>query len=280
LLFIGDISKTGGAADAIEIALKSRRKLVLCGKEPENKFFKDFVEPFYNTEIDLVTDCGPSLRQKLISSAFALIKPLGRAELFDLGFMEANIQGTPVIAYDSPWVREVILDGVNGFVVSDVFGAIEAVGRLAELSRDECRRFAEETFSTDRMVRDYLNVYKRILDSRKKEDRRPWGYYQVLSDAEDHKVKRIVVYPNRRLSLQRHRRRAEHWYVVSGTARVTLDTDEIFLNSGEAINIGVGSLHRVCNPGDDPLVFIEVQIGDYFGEDDIERFEDDFGRCS
>jgi mannose-6-phosphate isomerase-like protein (cupin superfamily) len=130
------------------------------------------------------------------------------------------------------------------------------------------------------MVREYLNVYQRILDSRKKEDRRPWGYYQVLSDAGDHKVKRIVVYPHRRLSLQRHRRRAEHWYVVSGSARVTLDADEIFLNSGEAINIGVGSLHRVCNPGDDPLVFIEVQIGDYFGEDDIERFEDDFGRCS
>ncbi len=280
LLYIGDISRAGGAADAVEIALKSRKKLVLCGKKPDNHFFNDFIEPFYKTEIDLITNCAPALKQKLISNASALIKPFGRTELFDLDLMEANIQGTPVIAYDSPWVREVIMDGVNGFIVSDVFGAIEAVSRLAEVSRDKCRRYAEEKFSTDRMVRDYLNVYQRILDSRKKEDRRPWGYYQVLSDAGDHKVKRIVVYPHRRLSLQRHRRRAEHWYVVSGTARVTLNADEIFLNAGEAINIGVGSLHRVCNPGDDPLVFIEVQIGDYFGEDDIERFEDDFGRCS
>jgi len=109
-------------------------------------------------------------------------------------------------------------------------------------------------------------------------DRRPWGHYVVLADEPDHKVKRIVVRPGQRLSLQRHRRRAEHWFVVQGTALVSLDDDEIEVLAGAAIDIPCGSKHRVRNPGGEDLVFIEVQRGDYFGEDDIERFEDDYGR--
>ena len=107
---------------------------------------------------------------------------------------------------------------------------------------------------------------------------RPWGQYFVLSDEPDHKVKRIVVNPGQRLSLQRHRRRAEHWYVIRGRAVVTLDDREIKCAAGEAVDIPRGAKHRILNPGDEPLAFIEVQTGDYFGEDDIERFEDDYGR--
>lgn len=110
------------------------------------------------------------------------------------------------------------------------------------------------------------------------EDRRPWGYYQVLSDEPDHKVKRIVVYPGQRLSLQRHRRRSEHWYVVSGQATVTRNQESIPVSSGTALDIPQGTWHRVENPGGQNLVFIEVQTGEYFGEDDIERAEDDYGR--
>ena len=109
-------------------------------------------------------------------------------------------------------------------------------------------------------------------------DHRPWGYYRVLADEADHKVKRIVVYPGKRLSLQRHRRRAEHWYVIAGQAVVTRDQDEIRLQAGEAVDIPRGVTHRVENPGLRDMAFIEVQTGDYFGEDDIERLEDDFGR--
>ena len=109
-------------------------------------------------------------------------------------------------------------------------------------------------------------------------DHRPWGFYEVLSDRNDHKVKRISVYPGKRLSYQRHGRRSEHWYIVSGTAVVTLDGDDIRLESGQAVDIGCGAAHRITNPGDVNVVFIEVQTGDYFGEDDIERLEDDFGR--
>jgi mannose-6-phosphate isomerase len=109
-------------------------------------------------------------------------------------------------------------------------------------------------------------------------DYRPWGYYTVLADEADHKVKRIVVYSGKRLSLQRHRQRAEHWYVVSGQAAVTRDQEELRLRAGEAVDIPRGAVHRVENPGLRDLAFIEVQTGDYFGEDDIERLEDDFGR--
>lgn len=109
-------------------------------------------------------------------------------------------------------------------------------------------------------------------------DERPWGNYTVLSDEDDHKVKRLVVHPGKRLSYQTHARRAEHWYVVSGTATVTLDGERIEVESGSAVDIGLGCAHRVANEAERDLVFIEVQIGDYFGEDDIVRLEDDFGR--
>lgn len=110
-------------------------------------------------------------------------------------------------------------------------------------------------------------------------DERPWGGYLVLEDEPTHKVKRITVRPGKRLSYQRHARRAEHWFVVGGTATVTLDDAERTLGAGDAIDIPRGSAHRIANPGAEPLVFVEVQVGDYFGEDDIERLDDDYGRA-
>jgi mannose-6-phosphate isomerase len=109
-------------------------------------------------------------------------------------------------------------------------------------------------------------------------DHRPWGYYTVLADEADHKVKRIVVYPGKRLSLQRHRRRTEHWFLLAGEAIVTLDGRELPIRKGEAIDIPRGAAHRLQNTGPTEAAFIEVQTGDYFGEDDIERLADDYGR--
>ena len=117
-----------------------------------------------------------------------------------------------------------------------------------------------------------------LPDESDRDDQRPWGYFRVLADEPDHKVKRIVVLPGMRLSLQRHQYRSEHWHVVSGRAIVTRDGHDRALVAGESIDIACGVAHRVLNPGPDPLAFIEVQRGSYFGEDDIERLEDDFGR--
>lgn len=112
------------------------------------------------------------------------------------------------------------------------------------------------------------------------EGHRPWGFYQVLADAADHKVKRITIYPGKRLSLQRHQKRDEHWYVLSGAAVVTLEDEELNLVKGQSVNIRRGAAHRIANQGADDVVFIEVQTGEYFGEDDITRLDDDFGRAT
>ena len=110
------------------------------------------------------------------------------------------------------------------------------------------------------------------------EDHRPWGFYIVLADQPDLKIKKIIVFPGKRLSLQSHQRRSEHWHIVSGEAVVTVDDNRIPLKAGGSVDIPVGAKHRVENPGPEDLSFVEVQRGDYFGEDDIERFEDDYGR--
>jgi mannose-6-phosphate isomerase-like protein (cupin superfamily) len=107
---------------------------------------------------------------------------------------------------------------------------------------------------------------------------RPWGYYLVLHEDAGYKVKQFVVTPGSRLSLQRHRHRAEHWQVVRGEAVVTRGTETIRLLPGGSIDIPLGAIHRVECVGKENLVVIEVQMGQYMGEDDIERFDDDYGR--
>ncbi len=109
-------------------------------------------------------------------------------------------------------------------------------------------------------------------------EERPWGNYTVLSDARDSKVKRIVVAPGQRLSYQRHQHRSEHWFVLSGTGTVTLDGEEQQVGPGQAVDVPVGTAHRISNPGSEPVVFVEGQHGTSFAESDIERLEDDYGR--
>jgi mannose-6-phosphate isomerase len=116
------------------------------------------------------------------------------------------------------------------------------------------------------------------VDNSPRYDERPWGNFTVLDEGAGYKVKRIVVLPSKRLSYQKHAQRAEHWMVVGGQAKVTLDGKDIILNLGEYIDIPVGAAHRVENPGSEDLIFIEVQRGAYLGEDDIVRLQDDFGR--
>jgi mannose-6-phosphate isomerase len=109
-------------------------------------------------------------------------------------------------------------------------------------------------------------------------DERPWGSFTVLDKGKGYQVKRIEVLPGKRLSYQKHAQRAEHWFVVQGTAKVTLDGKEIIVRTDETVDIRIGQAHRVENPGEELMIFIEIQRGDYLGEDDIVRLEDDFGR--
>jgi mannose-6-phosphate isomerase len=109
-------------------------------------------------------------------------------------------------------------------------------------------------------------------------EERPWGSFTVLEDDGTHKVKRIVVHPGQRLSYQRYARRSEHWFIVHGSARVILDGVRREVVAGDAVDVPVGVDHRIENAGTVDVVLVEIQHGEYFGEDDIVRLEDDFGR--
>jgi mannose-1-phosphate guanylyltransferase / mannose-6-phosphate isomerase len=109
---------------------------------------------------------------------------------------------------------------------------------------------------------------------------RPWGWYDSVDEGERFKVKRIQVKPGGHLSLQKHKHRAEHWVVVKGTAEVTCGENVMRLGENQSTFIPLGQIHRLHNPGTEPLEIIEVQSGSYFGEDDIERFADDYGRVA
>jgi len=107
---------------------------------------------------------------------------------------------------------------------------------------------------------------------------RPWGRYEVLQESATYKVKCLWINPGKRFSYQRHTKRAEHWFIVQGSAEITLNGVTTSQQPGASIDVGVGDLHRISNIGSIDVIVIEVQTGTYFGEDDIERIEDDFGR--
>lgn len=110
-------------------------------------------------------------------------------------------------------------------------------------------------------------------------EQRPWGSWHVIDVEPGHKVKRLHVAPGRRLSLQSHEHRSEHWVVVAGTATYEVDGQAGVIPRGGSLDVPVGARHRLGNDGEDDLVIVEVQLGDYTGEDDIRRYDDDFGRA-
>ena len=120
------------------------------------------------------------------------------------------------------------------------------------------------------------NNYKQATDHLK--TYRPWGSYLSLAEGEGWQVKRINVNPGEALSLQKHNHRTEHWIIVSGTALVEVEKEKNLLTKNQSTYIPLGSKHRLSNPGDKPLILIEVQSGNYLGEDDIIRYEDNYGR--
>ncbi|MBS45162.1 MAG: mannose-6-phosphate isomerase [Nocardioides sp.] len=111
-------------------------------------------------------------------------------------------------------------------------------------------------------------------------EERPWGSWEVLDEGEGFKVKRIIVEPRSRLSLQTHEHRSEQWAVVSGTATCLIDDEVVVVRPGEQTTVDAGRMHRIANAHDEVLVLIEVQMGAYCGEDDIVRLEDDYGRVA
>ena len=280
LLFLGRIHHEKGARECIDVARQTGKKLILAGIIQDQDYFDTQVQPYLDSDrIIYVGSVGPKKRDELLGGAYALLHPINFNEPIGLSVVEAMACGTPVIAVNQGSMPEIIADGITGFLVRDSDEMAEAVAKIKQLDRFRCRQWVEERFSADRMVQDYIRVYEKIIQQTKREEHRPWGFYEILSDTPDHKVKRITVYPGQRLSYQRHFQRSEHWYVVSGTAVVTKNGEDFTLTAGGAVDLPLGVWHRIRNPGSASTVFIEVQTGDYFGEDDIERSEDDYGRA-
>jgi glycosyltransferase involved in cell wall biosynthesis/mannose-6-phosphate isomerase-like protein (cupin superfamily) len=286
LLFFGRIHPDKGVVEAIDLARRCDRPLVIAGIIQDKSYFESRIEPQIDgDQIRYLGSIGPEERDRVLGGAYALIHLINFDEPFGLSMIEAMACGTPVIACRRGSAPEVILDRQTGFIVDGPDQAVEAVRRVIELDREGIRRYIENNFSRDRMVDDYLRVYNEVLLKRTKiaersplYDERPWGSFQVLDEASGYKVKRIEVLPGKRLSYQKHSRRSEHWMIVTGSARVTIDGGETIVEEGDVVDVPVGASHRIENPRDRKLVFIEIQRGDYLGEDDIVRIQDDFGR--
>jgi mannose-1-phosphate guanylyltransferase/mannose-6-phosphate isomerase len=181
-------------------------------------------------------------------------------------------------------------NAVRGDVVTEQSGdcLIRAEKRLVALAGVKDLAVVETADAVLVADRNDSDAVRRLVEGLKREARseavahdeehRPWGSFKVLHEGTGFKVKEIIVVPGGRLSLQSHEHRAEHWTVVRGTARVVVDDDTLTLEPNQSVHIPLGAKHRMENPGDVPMHLIEVQCGDYLGEDDIVRYEDVYGR--
>lgn len=184
-------------------------------------------------------------------------------------------------SYGNVTTGDVMLTGTRNCYIHGDHGVVAAVGveDLVVVATDDAVMVAHKDHDQD---------IKKIVSQLKRDERaeadfhsrvyRPWGSYRTLALGDRFQVKEIVVYSGKRLSLQKHHHRAEHWVIVEGSAIVTRDEEEILLSENESVYLPLGAVHRLTNPGKIPLRLIEVQSGSYLGEDDIVRLEDDYNR--
>jgi glycosyltransferase involved in cell wall biosynthesis len=163
LLFFGRIHPDKGTAEAIQIALKTKKRLIIAGIIQNSEYFREKVEPFLNENIEFIGSAGPEQRNKLLRNALALLHPISFDEPFGLSVAEAMLCGTPVIAFNRGSMPELIVDGQTGFLVDNVDEAAESVSEVTRLDRLACRNWAMENFSQEKMVEDYIALYHQIL---------------------------------------------------------------------------------------------------------------------
>lgn len=163
LLYFGRIHPDKGTAEAIDIAKKSKRRLVIAGIIQDEGYYRERVEPYLSADIEYVGHAGPDKRKQLLGNAAALLHPIRFDEPFGMSVAEAMLCGTPVIAFKRGSMPELIKDNETGYLVHNVHEAVDAVGQLDRINRMACYHWAASQFSSDKMVADYLNLYKKIL---------------------------------------------------------------------------------------------------------------------
>lgn len=164
LLFFGRMHTDKGAKEAIEIAKSFGKKLIMAGIIQDQDYFDKEVAPHLGEDVVYVGSVGPERRDELLGGAYALLHPIYFAEPFGLSVVESMACGTPVVAFNKGSMPELIESGKNGFIVSDVKEAVSALGKIPEISRQYCRNTVEERFSVEKMVDNYIEVYKQIID--------------------------------------------------------------------------------------------------------------------
>ena len=166
LLFFGRIHNDKGARQAIEIARACKKKLVLAGIIQDQVYYEQRIAPqIDNDEVTYVGSVGPVERNRLLGKASAMLHPIQFDEPFGLSVIESMACGTPVVAFDRGSMPELIENGRNGFLADNVDEAIDAVARIKEIERADCRRHVENHFTVDRMIDEYIQVYQMILDA-------------------------------------------------------------------------------------------------------------------
>ena len=194
--------------------------------------------------------------------------------------VEKDENGNASIVTGEKDTSEIITDNAaNNLIISDKLVAAIDVDDLLIVDTADALLISRK--GSSQKVKEVVNRLKKRrseLPNIHMTAHRPWGSYTILDEFDSYKVKRIVVNPDKRLSLQKHFHRSEHWIVVSGTATVTRGEDEYLVRANESTYIPMGEIHRLENVGKIPLVMIEAQVGEYLGEDDIVRISDDFKR--
>jgi glycosyltransferase involved in cell wall biosynthesis len=163
LLFFGRIHPDKGTAEAIQIALKTRRKLIIAGIIQDESYFNEKVKPFLSEDIEFIGSAGPEQRNELLGNAYALLHPINFDEPFGLSVAEAMLCGTPVIAFNRGSMPELIEHEKTGFLVGNIEEAVDAVSQTANINRQYCAEWAMSKFSKEKMVEDYLALYHQIL---------------------------------------------------------------------------------------------------------------------
>lgn len=163
LVFFGRIHPDKGTAEAIQIALKSKRKLIIAGIIQDENYFKTQVEPYLGDEVIFIGSAGPEKRNELLGGAYALLHPINFAEPFGLSVAEAMLCGTPVIAFNKGSMPELIDHEKTGFLVNNTDEAVAAVAEIDAIDRKNCREWALKKFSKEKMVEDYLALYHQII---------------------------------------------------------------------------------------------------------------------
>lgn len=167
LLFFGRMHPDKGAKEAIQIAKSFGKKLIMAGIIQDKDYFDKEISPHFSEDIVYVGSVGPKERDKLLGGAYTLLHPIYFAEPFGLSVVESMACGTPVIAFNKGSMPELIESGKNGFIVSDVSGAVDALKKIPEIDRQVCRDIVEKRFCVEEMVDNYIKVYQQIISQHK-----------------------------------------------------------------------------------------------------------------